>query len=108
MSTDCRSEPTTTLKVHEILFFQKIDRFRMRLGYHNRVNTRLPRKHPNVWTLIKSLQIEENRFCHLLIQITADPWNRIKSEITTAVQERLDKLYSRYNDGETDAQGLLD
>lgn len=78
------------------------------LGYHNRVNLRLSKHHPNVWTFIKFIQVEENRFNHLLIQMNGGLAARPKTETTNAVQNRLDTLYARYSNSEINPKELLD
>ncbi|CAF4154360.1 unnamed protein product, partial [Rotaria sp. Silwood2] len=75
---------------------------------HNRLNSRLPKSHPNIWTFIKCIQGEENRFNHLMIQMKAGLSTRPKTAKTQAIQQRLDTLYARYNNSETGATELFD
>jgi hypothetical protein len=41
----------------------------MFVGYHNRLNSRISKCHPNIWAFIRGIQGEGNRFNHLLIQM---------------------------------------
>ncbi|CAF3615074.1 unnamed protein product [Rotaria sp. Silwood1] len=47
-------------------------------GFHNRLNKRIEKAYPNMWTFIKCLQNEENRFRHLLLQMNAGAQARKK------------------------------
>ncbi|CAM4809277.1 unnamed protein product [Rotaria magnacalcarata] len=47
-------------------------------GFHNRLNQRILKAHPNMWTFIKCIQNEENRFRHLLLQMNAGAQARKK------------------------------
>ncbi|CAF3069025.1 unnamed protein product [Rotaria sp. Silwood2] len=78
------------------------------LGIHNRLNSRLSKSHPNIWTFIKCIQREENRFNHLMIQMKAGLSTRPKTAKTQAIQQRLDTLYTRYNNSEIVAMELFD
>ncbi len=55
--------------------------------------------HPNVWSFIKVLQGEENRFEHVRIQFYTGLSTRTKQSRTIAIQRRIDNLNMRYNDG---------
>ncbi len=55
--------------------------------------------HPNVWSFIKVLQGEENRFEHVRIQFYAGLGARTKQSRTIAIQRRIDNLNMRFNDG---------
>ncbi|CAF3958786.1 unnamed protein product, partial [Rotaria sp. Silwood1] len=78
------------------------------LGFHNRLNSRLSKAHPNIWSFIKCIQGEENRFNHLMIQMKAGLSTRPKTARTQTTQQRLDTLYSRYNNSEIDLMELFD
>ncbi len=55
--------------------------------------------HPNIWSFIKVLQGEENRFEHMRIQFYAGLGARTKQPRTIAIQRRVDNLNMRYKDG---------
>ncbi|CAF1255819.1 unnamed protein product [Rotaria sordida] len=61
---------------------------------------------PDAYT--KPLKGEENRFNHLMIQMKASLSIRPKTAKTRAIQQRLDTLYSRYNNSEIGAMKLFD
>ncbi|CAF4935093.1 unnamed protein product [Rotaria sp. Silwood1] len=77
-------------------------------GYHNRLNSRISKYHPNIWAFIRCIQGEENRFNHLLIQMKGGLTARPKTKKTLAIQHRIDTLYVRYNNGDINANELLD
>ena len=54
--------------------------------------------HPNIWSFIKFLQGEENRFIHMLIQFNAGLGTRSKQSRAIAIQRRIDNLDMRYYD----------
>lgn len=75
-------------------------------GYHNRMNCRLPRSHPNIWFLISFLQREEKRATSIMIQWSSGA-SKKKNYRTTAIQNRINTLYKRYNDDLIGASTLL-
>ncbi|CAF1475020.1 unnamed protein product [Rotaria sordida] len=56
------------------------------LRFHNRLNSRLSKSHPNIWAFIKSIEEEDNRFNHLMIQMKVGLSTRPKTAKTQAVQ----------------------
>jgi hypothetical protein len=64
--------------------------------------------HPNIWSFIKVLQGEENRFEHMRIQFYAGLGVRTKQPRTIAIQRRVDNLDMRYKDGLITPMGYLD
>ena len=78
------------------------------VGFHNRLNQRIQRSHPNIWSFIKCLQGEEARFRHMLLQINAGVKGRSKTASTSAMQQRIDALNERYINNEIDLHELLD
>ncbi|CAF3744495.1 unnamed protein product [Rotaria sordida] len=76
-------------------------------GYHNRLNLRISKYHPNIWAFIRCIQGEENRFNHLLIQMKGGLTARPKTKKTLAIQHRIDTLYIRYDNGYINANELL-
>lgn len=52
--------------------------------------------HPNIWSFIKVLQGEENRFEHMRIQFYAGLGARKKQARTIAIQHRISNLNERY------------
>ncbi|CAF4646427.1 unnamed protein product [Rotaria socialis] len=77
-------------------------------GFHNRLNQRIQKSHPNIWMFIKLLQTEECRFRHLLLQMNAGAQARKKVPVANMIQKRIDTLYDRYNGDEMDVDQLLD
>ncbi|CAF2876130.1 unnamed protein product [Rotaria sp. Silwood2] len=77
-------------------------------GYHNRLNLRISKYHPNIWTFIRCIQGEENRFNHLLIQMKGGLTARPKTKKTQAIQQRIDTLYFRYDNGDVTRNELLE
>ncbi|CAF3074723.1 unnamed protein product [Rotaria sp. Silwood2] len=77
-------------------------------GFHNRLNQRLQRSHPNIWSFIKCLQSEEAKFRHTLLQINAGAQGRSKTAATTAIQQRINTLNECYTNNEIDLNALLD
>ncbi|CAF3647620.1 unnamed protein product [Rotaria sp. Silwood1] len=69
------------------------------LTFHSRFNRRVQVHHPNIWSFIKVLQGEENRFEHMCIQFYAGLGPRVKQPRTISIQRRIDNLNMRYNDG---------
>ncbi|CAF3249819.1 unnamed protein product [Rotaria sp. Silwood2] len=76
-------------------------------GYHNRLNLRISKYHPNIWAFIRCIQGEENRFNHLLMQMKGGLTARPKTKKTLAIQHRIDTLYIRYDNGDINANELL-
>ena len=58
------SAKVTLLNYSDILSNSSVD-------FHNRLNQRIQRSPPNIWSFIKCLQGEEARFRHMLLQIIA-------------------------------------
>ncbi|CAF2101064.1 unnamed protein product, partial [Rotaria magnacalcarata] len=65
-------------------------------AFHSRFNCRVQITHPNMWSFIKFLQGEENRFHHLRIQFYACLGARPKQTKTIAIQRRIENLGQRY------------
>ncbi|CAM4964755.1 unnamed protein product [Rotaria socialis] len=61
-----------------------------------------------MWSFIKFLQREENRFHHLRIQFYAGLGVRPKQAKTIAIQRRIDNLDQRYYDGVISTMENLD
>jgi len=80
----------------------------MFVGYHNRLNSRISKYHPNIWAFIKCIQGEENRFNHLLIQMKGGLAARQKTKQTQAIQQRIDTLYVHYANGDVTPNELLE
>ncbi|CAF4091623.1 unnamed protein product [Rotaria sordida] len=77
-------------------------------GYHNRLNSRICKYHPNIWIFIRCIQGEENRFNHLLIQMKGSLAARPQTKTTQAIQKRIDNLYARYENKEVSPDELLE
>jgi hypothetical protein len=77
-------------------------------GYHNRLNSRISKHHPNIWVFIKCIQGEENRFNHLLIQMKGGLAARPQTKKTQAIQKRIDNLYIRYDNSDINSAELLE
>ncbi len=77
------------------------------LGFHNRLNRRLERAHANIWSFIRCIASEESRFQHQYIQINTGAQQRPKSNVTDAIQKRIDTLNERYNKNEIDVEDFL-
>ncbi|CAF4050241.1 unnamed protein product [Rotaria sordida] len=75
-------------------------------GYHNRMNSRIYRNHPDIWLFIKFLQNEEKRVRCISIQWSAGA-SRKNNPRTTSVQHRLNSLYKRYDDNQMNSSELL-
>ncbi|CAF2114078.1 unnamed protein product [Rotaria magnacalcarata] len=76
--------------------------------FHNRLNARLSKSHPNIWTFIKCIQGEQNRFNHLMIQMKGGLSSRQKTARTLAIQQRLNTLYLRHEKGDTSDSELFE
>ncbi|CAF2042089.1 unnamed protein product [Rotaria magnacalcarata] len=77
-------------------------------AFHSRFNRRVQINHPNIWSFIKLLQGEENRFHHMYVQFIAGLGTRSKQAKTVAIQRRIDKLGERYYDGTINTMEYLD
>ncbi|CAF4832204.1 unnamed protein product [Rotaria socialis] len=77
-------------------------------GFHNRLNARLSKSHPNIWTFIKCIQGEQNRFNHLMIQMKGGLSSRQKTARTLAIQQRLNTLYLRHEKGDISDSELFE
>ncbi|CAM4827788.1 unnamed protein product [Rotaria magnacalcarata] len=77
-------------------------------AFHSRFNRRVQINHPNIWSFIKLLQGEENRFHHMYVQFIAGLGTRSKQAKTVAIQRRITKLGERYYDGTINAMEYLD
>ncbi|CAM4887935.1 unnamed protein product [Rotaria socialis] len=77
-------------------------------AFHSRFNRRVQINHPNIWSFIKLLQGEENRFHHMYVQFMAGLGTRSKQAKTVAIQLRIDKLGERYYDGAINTIEYLD
>jgi hypothetical protein len=75
-------------------------------GYHNRLNSRIYRHHPNIWNFIKFMQNEEKRVQCIAIQWSAGT-SRKKNTRTTAMQLRINTLYNRFSTNLINASELL-
>lgn len=64
-------------------------------GYHTRINSRIYRNHPNIWSFINFLQKEEKRVQYITVQWAAGAAKK-KNIRTTAIQHRLSTLYNRF------------
>jgi hypothetical protein len=80
----------------------------MFVGYHNRLNSRISKCHPNIWAFIMCIQGEGNRFNHLLIQMKGGLAARQKTKKKQAIQKRIDTLYVRYDNGDATRNELLE
>ena len=78
------------------------------IDFHNRLNNRIERSHPNIWSFIKCLQWEKARLRHMLIQINTGAQDRPKTAAITVIQQRIDTLNERYLNNEIDLQEPLD
>lgn len=78
------------------------------LGFHSRLNRRIERAHGNIWSFIRCIISEECHFQHLLAQINTGAQRRQATFSTNCIQKRIDTLTTRYNNGEIDANALLD
>ncbi len=99
---------TTTAKVLNIRQHLSIFIVHILVGYHNRLNSRISKSHPNIWTFIRCIQGEENRFNHLLIQMKGGLAARPQTKKTQAIQQRIDNLYARYDNKEVTSAELLE
>ena len=82
------------------LLFNSKCHFRLfKIAFHSRFNRRVQVSHPNIWSFIKVLQGEVNRFHHMYVQFSAGLGGRPKQAKTIAIQCRIDNLGQRYYDG---------
>ncbi|CAF2038586.1 unnamed protein product, partial [Rotaria magnacalcarata] len=63
---------------------------------------------PNIWSFIKLLQGEENRFHHMYVQFIVGLGTRSKQAKMVAIQRRINKLGERYYNGTINAMEYLD
>ncbi|CAF4921093.1 unnamed protein product [Rotaria socialis] len=77
-------------------------------GYHNRLNLRISKYHPNSWAFIRCIQGGENRFNHLLIQLKGDVQMRPKTKKTQPIRQRIDTLYIRHDNVDATNNELLE
>ncbi|CAF1377342.1 unnamed protein product [Rotaria magnacalcarata] len=75
-------------------------------GYHNRLNSRICRNHPNVWDLINFMKGEEKRVERIKLQWSSGA-SKPKNIRTTALQSRINTLYDRYKNYLIAASDLL-
>ncbi|CAF1254519.1 unnamed protein product [Rotaria sordida] len=75
-------------------------------GYHNRMNSRIYRHHPNIWDLINFMKAEEKRVQNIKLQWSSGA-SKPKNKRTTALQNRINMLYDRYRDYLITASDLL-
>ncbi|CAF0891709.1 unnamed protein product [Adineta steineri] len=75
--------------------------------FYSRFNQRVQVHHPNIWSFIKVLQGEENRFEHMRIQFYAGLGPRAKQSKTIAIQRRINNLNMRYDDGLITPNGIF-
>ncbi|CAF4136208.1 unnamed protein product, partial [Rotaria magnacalcarata] len=75
-------------------------------GYHNRMNSRIYRNHPNIWHFIDFMKAEEKRVQNIVLQWSSGA-SKKKTKRTTALQNRINTLYSRYNNYSITASDLL-
>ena len=78
------------------------------IGFHNRLNERVVRSHPNIWTFIKCLQNEQSRMHHLLLQMNVGARARQPTATTNRIQNRIETLNEQYRGGQTTIDQLLD
>ena len=91
------------------LLFNSKCHFRLfNIAFHSRFNRRVQVSHPNIWSFIKVLQGEENRFHHMYVQFSAGLGSRPKQAKTIAIQRRIDNLGQRYYDGCISAMEYLE
>ncbi len=67
----------------------------------------MERAHANIWSFIRCIASEESRFQHQYIQINTGAQQRPKSNVTDAIQKRIDTLNERYNKNEIDVEDFL-
>ncbi|CAF3709276.1 unnamed protein product [Rotaria socialis] len=120
MSIEIKNKPNDLLQYFQGQWFVKFPMsqwcmhgFSMRTNndaeaFHSRFNRRVQITHPNMWSFIKFLQGEENRFHHLRIQFYAGLGARPKQAKTIAIQRRIDNIGQRYYDGVISAMEYLD
>lgn len=61
-------------------------------AFHSRFNRRVQFHHPDIWSFIKFLQAEENRFYRMFVQFNAELGARTKQPKTLSMQKRSDNL----------------
>ncbi|CAM4834891.1 unnamed protein product [Rotaria magnacalcarata] len=75
-------------------------------GYHNRMNSRVYKNHPNIWTFIKFMQNEERRVHCITIQWAAGA-TRKKNVRTAVIQHCINTLVNQYNNNLISSSDLL-
>ncbi|CAF5202797.1 unnamed protein product, partial [Rotaria magnacalcarata] len=75
-------------------------------GYHNRLNSRICRNHPDVWDLINFMKGEEKRVERIKLQWPSGA-PKPKNIRTIALQSRINTLYDRYKNYRIAASDLL-
>ncbi|CAF4124927.1 unnamed protein product [Rotaria magnacalcarata] len=75
-------------------------------GYHSRMNHRIHRNHPNMWQFIKFFQAEEKRLQTIVLQWSAGASKKANPR-TTFIQNRINTLHDRYDNGAIDSSDLL-
>ena len=58
----------------------------------------MEKKHPNIWTFINALKIEEVHFQHQLVHINTGKLKK-NAQKTCVMQNKLDQLRKRYDEG---------
>jgi hypothetical protein len=76
------------------LVFKDFHDWRILLGFHNRLNFHIVKYHPNIWTFIRCIQGEENRFNHVLIQMMGGLAAGTKTTSINLIQQPIDILMS--------------
>ena len=76
------------------------------IGYHNRMNNRIPRNHPNIWRFIQFMQKEEKRFETVLAHWSTGAAKK-KNVSATGEENRINALHERYQGGLINATDLL-
>jgi hypothetical protein len=70
------------------------------------MNSRIYRHHPNIWDLINFMKSEEKRVQNLTLQWSSGA-SKPKNPRSTALQNRINTLYDRYNNYLITASELL-
>ena len=91
-----------------LLFNSKCHFPLLNIAFSSRFNRRVQVSHPNIWSFIKVLQGEENRFHHMYAQFSVGLGSRSKQAKTIAIQRRIDNLGQRYYAGAISAMEYLE
>ncbi len=70
------------------------------------MNSRIYRHHPNIWDLISFMKAEEKRVQNITLQWSSGA-SKQKEKRSTALQNRINTLYDRYNNYQITASQLL-